>query len=298
MKQASKGRSRIRRYAMVAAAALAALWLIEYVASVAAVRGETKVTHAGGLSLSSILGPVGLDDIGRLGPDFDVTSGDAVLLRGGNRLYAVEAGRHDLSDLGLPEPPESFALDNADVMLTVSDGFLGTLSEDGKPLAGVPLPYPGARLVRSVHSDSVYLYGGKGGDFRLYRFLEDGTLQVLLRANEPIVAAADTANGVFAATATKIVRVGWPQAILLFKAPEEPGWGPIVSLAAAEDGLVFFSTPTRIFALKGGTALSVVNDSGGALRRRGDRLYVLDGRRRLLYALSPASLTLFGSATR
>jgi hypothetical protein len=45
--------------------------------------------------------------------------------------------------------------------------------------------------------------------------------------------------------------------------------------------------------VKGLVAISIINDSGGALQLRGDRLYVLDQVRQLLYTVEPASSALF-----
>jgi hypothetical protein len=76
--------------------------------------------------------------------------------------------------------------------------------------------------------------------------------------------------------------------VLLFKAPE--GWTPIVSLSVPASGRpVFFSTDTKVFVLLSGGAVSIINDSGGTLRLRGDTMYVLDRRRLLLYAAHPVS---------
>jgi hypothetical protein len=53
------------------------------------------------------------------------------------------------------------------------------------------------------------------------------------------------------------------------------------------DDLVLFSTRLRVYGLRDQAAVSIVNNGGGALRLRGERLYVLDSSRRLLFAVSP-----------
>lgn len=284
----------ILRYGGYVLALLLVVWAIELAIAMVSARNETRIIHANGMRMDAILGPDDLDGPALSNTDFDVTSAGGILLRNGNSLYEVPPGTQDLSDLGLAEPPDSLALDSKDAVLAVTDRFFGAISRDEKTRTGVPLPYSGARLARSVQDGAVYLFGGIQGDHRLYRFIDDGTFQVLLQTPEPIVAATDTKDAVLAATAKLIVRVAWPKPVLLFKAPAEPGWGPIVSLAAADDGLIFFSTPGKVYALRGGVALTVVSDSGGSLRMRGDRLFVFDGKRRLLYALSPASMAMFG----
>jgi hypothetical protein len=64
-------------------------------------------------------------------------------------------------------------------------------------------------------------------------------------------------------------------------------------LAVTPDGLVLFSTDSKVYALLGPNALSIVNNAGGTLRQQGDVLYVLDPKRKLWFSLSPASMALF-----
>jgi hypothetical protein len=287
-------RQRIVWIIALAVACLLAFWTVEIVFATIDARNETAVEHVMGLDVTIIAGPRSLTPVAPLGADFDATSDGSILLRGKSQLYEVPKGATDVVDTGIAHPPTSFALDGRDVALSITDGYLGTLSGgDEKARAGVPLPYLDARLAPSSHAGAIYMFGGLDRDYRLYRFFEDGTFQVLLETDEPIVAAADTKAEVYAATGRLIVRIASPRPTVMFQAPSDPGWGPIISIAAADDDLLFFSTPGRVFALKGGIALSIVNDSGGALRRRGDRLYVLDPHRDLLYALSPASLAMF-----
>jgi hypothetical protein len=272
-------------------------WVGEIVVAAIAARNETGVEHARGLDLTIIAGPQHLTPVAPLGADFDASSDGSLLVLGKSRLYEVPEGGNDLVDTGIEHPPNSLAFDGRGVALSITDGYLGVLSGgDDKARAGVPLPYVDARLAPSSHAGAVYLFGGLDGDYRLYRFFEGGTFQVLLETDEPIVAAADSKTEVYAATARLIARIASPRPIVMFRAPS--GWGPITSVAAADDGLVFFSTPAKIFALKGGIALSIVNNSGGALRLRGDKLYVLDPQRDLLYVLRPASLALFKRAEK
>lgn len=67
---------------------------------------------------------------------------------------------------------------------------------------------------------------------------------------------------------------------------------PIRSLAVTDDDVVVFSTNTKVYALVGPNAVSIVNDAGGTLRVRSGVLYVLDRRRRILFSMSPASAQL------
>jgi hypothetical protein len=170
------------------------------------------------------------------------------------------------------------------------------LTRDPASLHGFVLPYDQARVAPSVRPGVVYLFGGAPqGAQRLYRFTDAGTLNVLLDSPEPIVAAADTAQDVYAATPRMVVKLGDTAPEAVFRAPDDPAWGPIVSIAAAPDGLLFVSTPKRVYAVFRRRAVSIVNDSGGSLRLSGQSLYVLDRGRGLLYALSPASPAMFGA---
>jgi hypothetical protein len=182
-------------------------------------------------------------------------------------------------------------------MLTVSGGYFGMLDENGDLVQGIPLPSPDVQLAPSVHEGATYLFGKSGDHHRLYRFIDDGTLQVLLESGQPIVAAADSETAMFAATSSAILRItaGTPET--LFTAPDDFA-GPIRSLAVTADGIVLFATDARVYALLGPDALSIVNDAGGSIRVRDGSLYVLDPTRQLLFRLRPASAQLFAEVSR
>ena len=288
-------RNAILRYSLIAVAGAISFVLVIVALHVRENRSLSAVAHLASLDVDYLTLPDVLRKISPVGRDFGVTSSGVVLLQSANGLTAVDTGGpSDFS--GGHTVPDSFAIDVNDRMLTIAGGFLGVLDESGDPVPGVPLPYDDARLAPSAQAGAVYLFGGREGDFRLYRFIEDGSYQVLLTSSEPIVAAADSESKVYAATAGAIYVLdpgGGPSSVL-FTAPADDGWGPIQSLAVGSDGLVFFSTPSRVYALAGGEALSIVNDSGGTLRTRDGKLYVLDQTRGLLYTLSPATAQMFG----
>src|SRR5262249_27601586 len=127
----------------------------------------------------------------------------------------------------------------------------------------------------------------------VYSFGEGGTVRILLQLDEPIVAVADNHQEVYVATATRIFRVRDNQLSLLLRLSQDEG--AIRSVAAAvDDDLLFFSTDSTVYSFRAGASLSIVNNSGGALRLRGDTLYVLDGARGMVFALRPATSQLFG----
>jgi hypothetical protein len=259
----------------------------------------SAISAIGGANVTWLLRP---GDLGANQADpeagYGVTSNRVAVFKAGPQLWVVTSSpegspRLDpVAHLG-DEVPSSLALDVTGTMLTVSGRYLGMLDADGRPLHSVPLPYDGARLQPSVHQGAVYLISGAAGDQRLYRFIEDGTLQVVLETNEPIVAAADSADAIYGMTPTKIVRVRAGPAQVVFQTPKRDWDGPLMSLAVTQDGVVLFSTATRVYALLGRNAVSIVNNAGGYLLTRDEALYVFDARRQILFALSPASADLF-----
>ncbi|MCX7041693.1 MAG: hypothetical protein NT117_03185 [Gammaproteobacteria bacterium] len=257
-----------------------------------------EIEVASAASVRHLLAPADFP-AGAIGEDFGVANPSTVAFMVGGRLSAAEN-----LDAAIPhvawiqvqgEQPRSFALDADGALLAVTDAYFGLLDEQGKVGQAVPLPYPGMRLAPAQRAGAIYLFGGADGDWRLYRFLADGGLQVVLRADQPIVAVADSGKDIYAATAGVIMRIrpGTPE--MLFAAPQ--GW-QLRSLAVAEDGQVFFSTQDKVYALLGPNAISIVNDAGGSLRVRDGALYVLDPRRRLLFDLRPASSQLFKEILR
>jgi hypothetical protein len=298
--EAGPGRPRHRRsrwwcYPVGAVAILCAVWAVEWTVLSLRIRDETALTHLAALRSEILLDPETL----RASPpdrDFDVAADGTVLFSVGGRLREVAAEGGDVAELPLSSTLDAFAFDRGGALLTIADGFLGRIDAQGRIVSGVPLPGGETRLWPSRHPAAVYLLASQGEGARLYRFFEDGGFQVLLESQRPLVAVADDREHVYAATATEIVRLDAKRPERIFAIDDAADRAPIVSLAAGDDGTLVFSTADRIYALRDGIAVSIVNDSGGALRSRGDRLYVLDGRRHLLYALSPLSADMFREA--
>lgn len=288
------------RHALAALALLCAVWATQFVVHLLRVRDETALTHLAALRSEILLDP---QTLRALPPDrdFDVAGDGSVLFASAGRLYEVPAGGGDAAALRLASRLDGFAFDRGGALLTVAEGFLGRIDAEGQAaeghaVPGAPLPEGEARLSPSLRPGAVYLIVAHGEGSRLYRFFEDGGFQVLLDSARPLVAVADDRERVYAATATTIVRLTAERPELVFALPDAPDRAPIVSLAAAEDGTLLFSTADRLYAVRDRVAVSIVNDSGGALRVRDDRLYVLDARRALLYALSPMSAAMFRGA--
>jgi len=226
-----------------------------------------------------------------LGADFDVTPRALALVPVGSKLYAVD--RDAASEFPLADSaPSSFVVDSGGKLLMIDHGLFGTIDEQGRAILAFPLPKQYARLGHSNMPGSFFLFGGVPGDYGLYRFREDGTYKLLVHTlPEPIVDVTDTQSAVYLATASHIERFDARGHTLLFRTPKN--WSSIVSLAVPQSGApVFFSTDSKVFVLLAGGAVSVINDSGGLLRLRGDVMYVLDHRRQLLYAAHPMSSAL------
>lgn len=259
--------------------------LVDSDASAVAVIGTVQVDH--------ILGPRDFDALGgAIGPDLGISDTPAVVLMAGGLLRAVDhldSLQPQIREVDVAgHQPESFALDRNGAMLAVADGYFGVLNRDGRIVDGVPLPFSNMRLAPSSHMGAVYLFGGAQKDYRLYRFIDDGTLQILLETDEPIIAATDNGRSIYAATASTILHIKSGTPDVLFKAPADFA-GHIRSLAITEDGVVLFSTDAKVYALLGPNALSIVNNAGGILRVSNGSLYVLDRQRKILFSLRPAS---------
>ncbi|MGD0722100.1 MAG: hypothetical protein ABR970_13770 [Roseiarcus sp.] len=294
--------ARARRLATFLIGAAAAYFVARVLLAyprVAAEAAASAPTASAAATIAPLLGPGDFAALGdRIGPDFGVTADGAIAFSAGGALHALaRGGRTQTIDID-GDPPESFVVDASGPMLGIVDGYLGLLGEDRRFGAARPLPKAPMRLAPSVRPGVFYLSGGAAGDYRLYRFIDDGALQLLMASHEPIVDAADSARDVYAATASEILKIRAGQPDVLFHAPDDDFGGPIRSLAVAEDDLVLFSTDTKVYALLGGAAISIVNDAGGILRIRGDALYVLDPKREILFALRPASSRLFDAALK
>jgi hypothetical protein len=241
------------------------------------------------------LTPLAVRRLGAIGQDFAVSPTGSIFLNLDNSYAQLRPGGAQVRRAANPPAPiNSLTLDASGHLLTVAGGYLGVLTSDPATLHALVLPYDDARLAPSSRPGVVYLFGGAGGTQRLYRFTESGVLNALLDSPDPITGAADNEQDIYAATADQVVRLGRDRPEVVFRAPGDPAWGPIISVAVAPDGLLFISTPRRVYAVMHRRALSIVNNSGGALRLVGEALFVFDGRRGLIYSLSPASAAMFG----
>jgi hypothetical protein len=242
-----------------------------------------------GIEVSYILTPkraAGLDP--PFSRDFDVTSsGNIVIGASGSLLELEPDGSRLTADKvnGNAPAPESFALDGGEALLTIAGDYFGQL-DNGEYSRAVPLPVKGMRLAPSANAGTVYLFGGDGVvSRRLYAMHRDGQFSVLVDLPEPITAIADNQRSVYVATASDIYRVTAGVLQLVIRLPENTQ--PLVSLAAsADDNILYFASPRRVYALHGFAAISIVNDAGGTLRILNQKLYLWDQSRSLLVSLT------------
>lgn len=222
------------------------------------------------------------------GRDFDVAASGNIIIADSGSLLELEPDGQTLTAAkvnGDIPAPDSFALDDGEVLLTIAGDYFGQLDE-GEYSRAVPLPVKGMRLAPSANAGTVYLFGGEGVvSRRLYAMHRDGKFNVLVDLPEAVTAVADTQHAIYVATASEIYRVQGPVLQLVIRLPENTQ--PVVSLAAsADDKLLYFASPRRVYALHGLAAISIVNDAGGMLRMRNGNLYLWDQARSLLVSLT------------
>lgn len=290
-----RGRS-LRSAGLWIAGAAAAVLLAAFLGSFAQARREADAAQVAAVKaahVETLAWPVDFQRAGGdIAPDFGAAEGPGVAMRVGAQVLTASSEAPALRPVRISgDPPSSLALDRSGDMLGVAGGYLGALDETDRFSQALPLPYPEMRVAASSDPGVLFLFGGRDGDFRLYGLLDDGRIQVLLQSNQPLVGAAGGRAAVYAATATAILEVEAGRPTVLFRTPPDFA-GPITSLAVGRDGLVFFATAARVYALLGPNAVSIVNDAGGSIRTAGSALYVLDPNRRLLVRLTPATAQL------
>jgi hypothetical protein len=290
-------RSTIRRIASGFGIALVLIATIAILGmpQVLAQHRQSAIIAVKGVTVDHLLDP---DDFtalgGAIGEDLAVTP-TAVILSAGGALRSLDrntsGGKIAKIAGGLPT---SFAADTKDAtLLTVADGYFGLLNEADQFTHSIPVPYSDSHLAPSIHPGTTYLFAGADHHYRLYQIREDGGMSILLESDVPVAAATDDENWTYAATAREILRIKPGRPNVLFQAPD--ALGPIKSVAATPDGLILFSTPSRVFAVLNGNAVSLVNNAGGTLRFDNGLLYVLDQNRKMLFTMGPIASNLFGT---
>jgi len=250
-------------------------------------RPETDLRVLNGVEVNYILTPTRAGSLEvTLRPEFDVTSSENIIINSNDGLLELEPMSRGLTAEKLGSTaPDSFALDEGTTVLAISGQFFGQL-DAAEYSRAVPLPSRGMHLAPSTNAGTVYLFGGEGrSSHLLYAVHRDGQLTILAELTDSIIAAADTQHAVYIATNREIYRVRGNKLELLIRLPENIG--QLISLAAAaDDKVLYFSSESRVYALRGLAAISIVNNAGGVLRIRKGKLYFWDPARKLLVTLT------------
>ncbi|HET8892067.1 MAG TPA: hypothetical protein VFQ41_24430 [Candidatus Angelobacter sp.] len=240
-----------------------------------------------GVGLEYVLTPERCAALGGApGNEFDVTPNQSVVASNGNGLLEITTTSDGIQADRLAEKtPDSFSLDGQGSVLSISGRYFGQL-ESGEYSRAVPLPYSGMRLMGSSLPGVAYLIGGQQESaHRVYAFFSDGTLQIEAEVPEPVVAVADNQSAVYLATSHAILRVTANDIAPVFRLPAS--LDDITSLAvAADDKALYFATAKETFVLSGLSAVRLLQDLGGVLRMRNDRLYVWSLERQILVSVS------------
>jgi hypothetical protein len=222
---------------------------------------------------------------GALGRDFDVAPDGKIVMTNENGLLELEAGSDGVvADRVAQKRPDSFSLDGKGAVLSISSQFLGEL-ENGEFSKVVPLPDAGMRLMPSSVAGVVYVIGNAAEQCcRLYGFFSDGTLQIEAEVPEPIVAAADNRSAVYVASKHNLFRVTSNAIDVVARLPDSVG--EIMSIAVApDDSALYFTTERETFVLSGLAAVTLLQDLGGIVRMRGNKLYVWSPDRQVLISV-------------
>jgi hypothetical protein len=239
-----------------------------------------------GVGLEYVLTPERCNALGGAPDEFDVTPNQTVVVGNANGLLELTTASDGIQADRLAEKkPDSFSLDGQGSVLSISGRYFGQL-ENGEFSRAVPLPYSRMRLMGSSLPGVAYLIGGQEESaHRVYAFFSDGTLQIEAEVPEPIVAVADNQSAVYLATRNAILRVTKNDIQPVFRLPAE--LEDITSLAVdSNDKALYFATAKETFVLSGLSAVRILQDLGGVLRMRNDRLYVWSPERQVLVAVS------------
>lgn len=276
----------IRLAAAALGVALLLLWCHRLVA---AVDSATAVAVWDQATLVDLLAPPLAQHLG-LEPsrEFGVVDGQEVI------LLTRDGSLFDLSQQHALPATAPLRIDS----FTVSAGLLVTIRgdrvgwyEDGEVKERIRLPSSDMRIVAGPH-ERLYVYGPRGDGSIIYLLqaggvtplleIPRGRLSALTVIGERVLFAIE--NVIY--TAARGERVG-----LLFVAT---GGLPIRSLAADPvAGLLYFSAGETVYAMRAGTAISILRGLAGYLRYSRDALYVLDpDRRRLVKILGLEKLTI------
>lgn len=272
-----------RRWVRILAALLVAVALFVIYDAWRA-REESALAANAAIEITYVGLPDTLHKLGVLAPGFDVDKeGSVLVVPGSGGLAMIDQDRDLWREAAGGRRFDSAAFDGTTILAT-SGGFFGRINDQGRFDEGVPLPYNAARLFRSADPGVVYLAGGYLGEWRLYRFEEQGRYRIVLATDAEIVGAVDGNGAVWVATRARLLKLDSRGTHVAFIAPHDPPFGFISSLALTPNGDPLVATDKAVWIVNPrGEANTLINNAGGELRQLGRRTYVLDRRRELLF---------------
>lgn len=183
--------------------------------------------------------------------------------------------------LDAPLPIEGFACSAVGTPVIAAAGRLGPL-QGRLYVPRLPLPSPATRIAGGT-GDSLILFETVA-PARIFRF--DGRrAQLVATLAEPVLAAAPAGDFVVAATPAAILRLrpGEPVGLMLPLSDMKPVRSLAVHPRTAE---ILFSTEDEVFLLDDGRATQLAAGIGGTLAATAETVFVADGGRKRLYALT------------
>lgn len=251
-------------------------------------RAMTNPVHGlQGIDIQYVLTPERCTALGGCSSrEFDVEPNGTVVIGNPSGLLEVTTKPDGIqADLLAQSVPDSFSLDGQGTILGVSGQYFGEL-ESGEFSKAVPLPYEQLRLLSSSLSGVAYLLSPtEPRSHRVYAFFADGTLQIEAELPEGIVGVADDRRAVYLASRHNLFRVTSGGIEVVARLPEN--LGEIVSIAvAADDSALYFATDKETFVLSGLAAIALLQDLGGTIHLRNNKLYVWSAEQQLLVSVS------------
>ncbi len=252
------------------------------------VKEEHRLSILKGLNVDYILTPENVISLPLpIDKCFEATLTGSIILRCGSQLIELEpssdgtnAHKINVND----SAPDSYTIDQDGALLTVSGYFFGQMEEASFSKV-LPLPTLGMLVKTSIYPGTVYLFGGvKNENNRLYAIHRDGNFTIIVELPDPIVSVTDTKDIIYLATNNEIYSVSPKSVNVVIRLPENSD--PITSIEVSPDNeILYYATANKVFALHGLAALSIVNNAGGFLRLRGEKLYLWDSQQKILVCI-------------
>lgn len=251
-------------------------------------RGISNPVHAmQGIDTQYVLTPERCSALGGCsGQEFDVEPNGAVVIGNPSGLMEVITNADGIqADLLTQHVPDSFSLDGQGTILGVSGQYFGEL-ENGEFSKAVPLPYGEMQLMGSSLRGVAYILSRtEPASHRVYAFFADGTLQIEAELPEGIVGVTDNRSAVYLASEHNLFRLTSSSIEIVARLPEH--LGKIVSIAVApDDHALYFATDKETFVLSGLSAVALLQDLGGTIHIRHNKLYAWSPDRQVLVSLS------------